>query len=143
MPKNFDATRRPVAVDDERTFIIQGNQFMIRERAKPELLAVLEEISTDKKAVENISTIDYVIEQALVESDIPRWRDARANEAGDVLELSDLQEIVNWAMEILTQRPLDNAPSSGGTSETTVPTSPAPAFLQVAVPSPSSMPAAS
>lgn len=140
--RNFDEERRPVARPEDRSFIIAGQQFTVRERVRPEVLSRVDDLSTDKSGTENIRTSDQIIIDCLLPEDAARWHEARADET-NIIEIDDMQRIANWALEVLTDRPLDESEPSLGISENTEPTSPGISSLLQGAPSPPSMHAVS
>lgn len=125
MPQNFDQDRRPVVADADREFSILGQTFTIRKRVRPEVLGQLDKVNAEKSIDQNIGLIDKILKETLVERDRARWDELRARDDDDAIELGDMQKIIEWAVEKLTDRPLDNATSS-----------PAASTQLVAVPSP-------
>lgn len=123
MPTNLDQERRPLVADDNRQFTILGQSFTIRKRVRPEVLGMLEHLGSTLTVDENIREIDEIVRQVLVPDDRPKWDLMRASDDDEtILELSDMQKVINWAMERLTDRPLAQSTSSPVSSPPTVQT---------------------
>lgn len=113
MPTNLDQERRPLVADDNRQFTILGQSFTVRKRVRPEVLGMLEHLGSKLTVDENIAQIDEIVRQVLVPDDRAKWDLMRASDDEDlILELSDMQSVINWAMERLTDRPLAQSTSS-------------------------------
>lgn len=122
MPTNLDQERRPLVADDQRQFTILGQSFTVRKRVRPEVLGMLEHLGSALTVDQNISEIDEIVRQVLIPEDRAKWDLMRASDDDDsILELSDMQSVVNWAMERLTDRPLEQSTSSPVSSAPIVP----------------------
>lgn len=134
-PKNFDAQRIVVA-DENRQFQISGQLFTIKRRVRPEVLGILSHLGDDETDISaKIELIDSGILQILVTDDQPRWTQLRASEDDDLLDFVDLRNVLNWAIEVLTSRPLESVASSGNGSAPPETPSPDVSSLPVAFPS--------
>lgn len=134
MPENFDNKRRTV-VDGDRSFVIIGQTFTIKRRVRPDTLGLLSAIDAATGIAESLIAIDEMIVAMLVKADQPRWTLAREFEDEDgeqMIELDDMQHIIEWAVEKLTDRPLERPESSSDGSSTTAETSTAPALSMAA-----------
>lgn len=122
--QNFD---RPATPDEERQFQAGGQTFTIRKRVRPESLAALDGASLEGSIQENVDAIDALIQQFLVKGDRDRWVAARAQDDDDdlIIGLDEMKAISDWAIAVLSNRPLDSSASSGVSGSTAVEPSPA------------------
>lgn len=135
MTKNFDADT-PAIVDADRQFTIHGQTFQIRNRVRPEVLAQLDALTESDSIHQTFGILDSVIDQIIRPEDRDRWKAARASDDdATLIDIPDMKEIANWAIGALVTRPLDTSASSMPTPVSIAPSSTAPGFSPVAVPS--------
>lgn len=121
--KDFDADRRAgIKPASERTFQLGGEVFVLKATAHPSVMARFDQVDTDKPG-ETINLIDETIEDLLVAPGPELWRKVRAVKAdpGEVsdgrftITLEDMNGLVEWMLEVLSDRPTERpAPSSDG-----------------------------
>lgn len=137
MPTDLDEVRG--AADDDRQFKLAGQVFTIRRKVRPEVLAMLEHVGDGTGTQDTIDRLDELVRRVLVKRDVPRWQATREEDDEDgenTISLHDLNTVIQWSIERLVARPLEQPSSSTPSPVSTEPTSQAPASSLVAVPSP-------
>lgn len=107
MAKNFDTGRLARRKsEDDRTFQLGGETFVIRPGIRPEALAPYDDIGTETTTAQVLEIVDDLMETLISPDDgaHERYRAVRANEV-DPIELPDLLDVVQWAVEVYTDRP--------------------------------------
>lgn len=117
MPKNFDEKRAARAAFQDRDFILGGEQFTIRASVRPEALIKYESLDASDDIATTLATIDGLIIAFLEPGPggdaHNRYKAVRERE-DDPISVEDLQELVEWMMEVYTARP---TVPPGGSSE--------------------------
>lgn len=120
--KDFDEARAARAAT-ERTFKIGGIDFTYRQSVAPEVLihwneAVTEVTKLDERGWLNL--FDETIVALLEPGQEQQWRDLRATNAADPLNIADIREVLKWLIEQATGRPTGEPSGSSAGSATTV-----------------------
>lgn len=127
MPKNFDEKRAARAAFMDRDFILGGEQFTMKASVRPEALVRYESLEES----DNIETTMAIIDDLIIAFLEPgsggeahnRYRTLRERES-DPISVEDLQELVEWMMEVYSARPTvppgdsSESPGTTGTSST-------------------------
>lgn len=111
--KNFDEKRAQRQAID-RHFQIGGEQYVARVSVRPEKLSPYEQLKESDDITETLKIIDELI-IAFIETGNDahaRYRAMREREE-DAVGVEDLQDLVEWLMEIHTGRP--TVPPGGST----------------------------
>lgn len=105
--RDFDTSRRSRHLtEDERTFTLGGQKFLVKTGVRPEALAVFDSIESTSGIEETMAASDSVILAMLDPGDDAhtRFMAIRADDE-DPLTAEDLEEIVQWMVELVTGRP--------------------------------------
>lgn len=134
--KNFDAPVHDVVVaDEDRQFEVGGQVFKIRRRLRAGLLEEILHLNEGTTG-DKVRGFREAMEQLIVKSDHERWNSALEDDDDDTLiSFDQMSEILNWALETVSDRPLENAESSSDSSTTTEQPSREPISSLAAVPS--------
>lgn len=105
--KNFDESRQARRrTDEQRSFTIGGETFMLKHGVRPEALAVFDTITEDSSIIDTMGAWDTLFRELVEDTDDAHARYQRLrDDATDPLDLDDLQELVEWMMEQVTGRP--------------------------------------
>lgn len=119
--KDFDTERaaRPTLDEEERTFKLGGETFVIRPQVRPDVLTPVAGIGTDGAPPGVVLAILDEFLTEILEGDGPeRYMTLRARET-DILTFQDLDDVSAWAMEVVTGRPTErSSPSTGSPGPT-------------------------
>lgn len=130
--KDFDTARRKREQAD-RTFKIAGSEFRFRAAVAPEAILGWSQMTAgaDVSEAEWLTIIDETITAMLEPEFAKEWERIRDPELAHPLNLSDLQDVLQWLIEQVVGRPTgppsDSSTSDGdtGTQLTVVSSSPA------------------
>ncbi len=117
--KNFDDARRlrakrPV---EDRTFMLGGQEFVVRARVRPEVLTPMDTIQDAVRGPngevvqrgtpigQDIAVMDDVLVSLIEDTDDAhaRYRALRADE-DDPIEIEDIRDVLMWAIGLVTGR---------------------------------------
>ncbi len=110
MAKNFDESHREKRrTRDQRTFILREQEFVVKPGVRPEDLSSFDELTAlgdDPPIVQMMGLIDTLF-KTLIEPGRESAYDAiRAVDHGDdVLTADELREVIEWMIEVSTDRP--------------------------------------
>lgn len=113
-PKNFDE-ERPRPPIGARTFVLRGEEFVVRAGVRPEVLA---EYAVDADTLEaTLAQIDTVMEKLLEPGEsgdaYQRYLAVRAQDDWP-LSIHDMRAVMQWIFEVHTLRP--TSPSGNSSS---------------------------
>lgn len=119
--KDFDATRKTRRrSEEERTFQLAGEVFVLKPAVHPEALETYDSITEETGIGETMRIVDELILSMIESGDDSeaRYRMIRAN-TDDPVTIEDLQDLVQWMVEVQTARPTGQpGVSSPGQSST-------------------------
>lgn len=120
--KDFDARRRERAERD-RGFTLGGETFVMKPGVRPEVLAAYESIDVDASPEAKLATMDGMILDFLDTSDGAADRYAAVRKIEDnPVTLQDIQQVIEWMIEVQTGRPTgQSSDSSPGVTGTVTP----------------------
>jgi len=107
--KNFDDL-----LEENMTFTIRGETFALRD-VRPEVIAAWEDEANSDTAAEGLVGLDAKIQTLLAsDEDRTRWQTLRTRE-DDPVTLRQLKALVDWIVEVQSDRPTEPpSPSAGG-----------------------------
>jgi hypothetical protein len=113
--KNFDEQRseRLSRAEDERTFVIGGEPFLVRAAVRPEATEPWEDIEPGLSHGETLANCDQTILNLIEPAGDAheRWRNLRARE-DDPVTLQDMLELIPWMIGTAAGRPTEPPESS-------------------------------
>jgi hypothetical protein len=125
--KNFDESRhqRSIVPAADRTFVLCGEAFVTRASVRPDVLTAYDEINEATTITRTLEIVDEVIIAFLDKgaNAVERYKKIRTNDE-DPVTMSDLLDLVQWLIEVQTNRPTgppvdsSSPPSPSGTSST-------------------------
>lgn len=122
MPKNFDEKRAARAAFMDRNFILGGEEFTMRAAVRPEALVAYESLDASADISTTLGIIDGLIIAFLEPGPggdaHSRYRQIRERDE-DPISVEDLQELVEWMMEVYTARPTEQPGESSESPGTT------------------------
>lgn len=130
MPRNFDAERSQRPMEE---FTIGGEVFHVKRSIRPEALVAYEEMPDGVGGTQALGIIDSVIVECLADEDgAERWARVRQLTGDLEVGMADLQDLIEWLMEVILGRPTAPAvsfsagpPVTDGTPSTDASSSPA------------------
>lgn len=125
--RNFDDSRKKSRASEEaRTFVLGGETFVLRPAIHPEALEDYDRITPESTIKETLDIVDELILNMIDTRDDSheRYHRVRSNR-NDPITIDDLQELVQWMVEMQTARPTgqpgDSSPGQSSTAtESTV-----------------------
>lgn len=119
--KDFDVARaKRKRSEEERTFKIAGETFVLKNGVRPEALAGFDEINENSPIADSMGAWDTLFLEMVEDSDDAheRYRQIRSDSV-DPLTIEDLEDMVGWMMEQVTGRPTGSpSGSTAGREET-------------------------
>lgn len=97
-------------LEQNLTFSIRGETFTLRD-VRPEVIAEWEDEENATTAADGLKAIDTKILALLAEEDKARWTELRARE-DDPVNLRQLKALVEWIVEVQSDRPTQPPSSS-------------------------------
>lgn len=131
--KDFDTSRAARRrSEDQRTFKLAGETFIMKNGVRPEALAGFDAITPDSPIIDMMAAWDELFLAMIEDRDGEAERRYRAlrDSTVDPLTLEDLDEVVLWMMEEVGGRPTGSSSDSSdgreqtGTSSTDASSSP-------------------
>lgn len=124
MVKDFDAERRARRNGTAKgnSFKLGGETFYVRSRVHPDALAKMEVITDGDSIGATLESLDEFIFASIdpAKNAHDRYRAVRANTV-DVVDISDLLQVMMWLVDEVAGRPIEPRSSSGtgrGTTRT-------------------------
>jgi hypothetical protein len=125
-PLDLDAKRVNKGLSHPHVFRLNGREWHVKARVKPEAFLAYVNLNTDTPDEKVGEILDDLICSLLVESDREDWRAARAADTDDQdISLGEMEDIITWATPLVTGRPLalPSDSSTGAPTPTTGQTS--------------------
>ena len=111
--KNFDEGRRSrQRSQEERTFVLGGEQFVVRRTIRPDDVAAFDQLGAlgpNPPITEVMQLIDELFKTLIERGDDSHARYDRiraVDEGEDVIDTETLREVVEWMIEVATGRPI-------------------------------------
>jgi hypothetical protein len=106
--RNFDEV-----LETNLVFTLRGEEFTLRD-VRPEVIASWEDEDAPTTAAEGLAAIDVKIKTLLAPEDVERYDALRARE-DEPVNLRQLKALVEWIVEVQSDRPTEApSPSDGG-----------------------------
>jgi hypothetical protein len=123
--RNFDEGRHARRrTEEERTFVLHGETFVLRAAVRPEVLNAFDLISDASGVTETMKALDEMFVDLIDDRDgaADRYATIRADDT-DPITLEDLDDVVKWMIEVVTGRPTSSPSGSTDGREATGTTS--------------------